>query len=157
MVSEIVRLKAGEVHQCSDGGRAFFAEGNLPGGFDPDVFTRTFDNLIWSGRGIVLASYRLSEHNRTISGALGGVLAPSPFNGKLMAVEMFWFVIEEYRGSADGIRLLKAFEQWAVEQRAEMISMIHLLALQPEKLGKLYQRMGYHPVETNYIKHLPSA
>ncbi len=150
----IERLKPEQLPLCLEGGRLFFEAAKHPGGFVPGVFLDTFGALVESGRGIVLASFDAQGDNKTITGALGGVLAPSPFNGQLMAIEMFWFVLPEYRGRSDALRLFSAFEDWAVEVNADMISMIHLLALAPDKLEKLYRRRGYTPIEVNYIKEL---
>lgn len=153
-MSTIERLKPENLHLCLDGGRAFFEEGKLPGSFVPEEFIARIGALIEDGRGIVLASFDVGGDKRTITGALAGVLAPSLFSGKLMAVEILWYVLPEYRGRSDALRLFSAFEDWAVEMKAEMISFIHLIALAPEKLEKLYRRRGYTPVEVNYLKVL---
>jgi hypothetical protein len=152
----IERLNPGQLSLCLEGGRKFFDEGKMPGGFVPQVFLTTFGRLIWDGTGIVLASFQFEVQGgkRIITGALGGVLAPSPFNGRLMATELFWFVLPEHRGGSDALRLFSAFEDWAVEKKAEMISFVHLLALSPDRLEKLYRKRGYTPVEVNYIKAL---
>ena len=148
----IARLKPGELSLCLEGGRLFFDEGKMPGGFSPSVFLSTFCELIQSGRGIVLASFDLRGDKRTITGALGGVLAQSPFNETVNAIEMFWYVLPEHRGH--GIKLLRAFEAWAVERGADYVCMIHLQKLQPEALGQLYLRLGYRLIESNYLKAL---
>lgn len=137
---------------CLDGGFLFFGEGKMPGGFSPSVFIRSFGELIDSGRGIVLASFERQGDKKTITGALGACLAPSPFNGRLIAAEMFWYVLPEFRGH--GLKLLRAFEAWAVESKAEFVSMVHLESLQPTKLKELYMRFGYSLLESYYLKAL---
>lgn len=150
----IERLTPQTLHLCLEGGRLFFEEARHPGGFVPDVFLKTFGGMLDSGQGIVLASFDTQGDKKTITGALGGVLAPNPFNGWLMAIEMFWFMLPAYRGRSDALRLFSAFEDWAAEVNAKMISMIHLTQLQPKKLGALYERWGYSPIEVNYLKTL---
>lgn len=120
----------------------------MPGGFEPDHFVKKWNEILDGGTGVILASFK----ENTITGAIGAVLTQHLFSSKMMAVECFWYVLPEHRG--DGIRLLKAFEEWAVKAGAELLAMIHLLSLQPEKLGSLYRRMGYHPVEVNYLKEI---
>lgn len=142
-------LQANEVPHCVEGGRMFFDEGKLPGGFDPGHFCRTWQGLIESKRGVVISSWRDAD---TITGALGAVLCPSLFSGKIMAVECFWYVIPQHRGH--GLKLLRHFERWAHEQGVHFLSMIHLKNLQPELLGAVYERMGYRAVETNYLKEI---
>jgi GNAT superfamily N-acetyltransferase len=148
----IERLKPEQLHLCIEGGRLFFEEGKMPGGFDATVFLTTFTDLIESGRGMVLASFELQGDKKVITGALGAVLAPSPFNETVSAIELFWYVLPDHRGH--GIKLLRAFEAWAAERGADFICMIHLQKLQPEALGQLYLRLGYRLIESNYLKAL---
>ena len=137
-----------EVHFCVEGGKAFFAEGKIPGGFVPEVFVRHWQETIDMGGGVIMAAFDGEE----FTGALGAVKCPNPFNGKLMAVEMFWFVLPGKRGH--GLRLLDAFENWAEQIGVQMVAMIHLEALSPATLEKLYVRRGYKLVERNYIKEI---
>ena len=85
-------------------------------------------------------------------GALGGVCVPDCHRECMVASEFFWYVKPEHRGG--GIRLLKAFEKWAREQGADRIIMTHLADSMPEGLKKLYIRLGYEELETNYIKEV---
>lgn len=147
-MSTIRHLKAGEVGLCVEGGKQFFDEGKLPGGFVPEIFSRNWKNLIERNIGTIIGSF----DGDTITGALGAVLAPDLNNGQTIATECFWFVIDRHRGH--GIALLKEFERWAAFRKAKRVAMIHLHALQPERLSELYQRMGYKAVETNYLKDL---
>lgn len=145
----IRKLQSSEVGLCIEGGGMFSDEGKLPGGFIPEVFRDTWMNLIDRGIGVIFGSF---GDDGVIHGALGAVKCPDPFNGDLICVENFWYVIPEYRGS--GIRLLKQFEAWAKEQGAKRVAMIHLLQLSPKELEHLYIRLGYQPIEVNYIKNL---
>jgi GNAT superfamily N-acetyltransferase len=150
----IERLTPDNLHLCLEGGVSFFAEGKLPGGFVPGEFLARVGGLIEDGRGIVLASFDVRGDKKVITGALAGVLAPSLFSGRLMATEVFWYVLPEYRGRSDALRLFAAFEEWAAEVNAKMICFIHLIALAPEKLEKLYRSRGYTPVEVCYLKEV---
>lgn len=141
-------LHPDEVKLCVEGGKSFFNEGKMPGGFVPSAFIHSWSKLIESGVGAIHASF----DGDTITGGIAAILCPNMFNGKTMAVECLWYVLPEYRGQ--GLKLFFAFEEWAKRHGATMLSMIHLHALQPEKLKKLYERMGYHAVETNYIKEV---
>lgn len=141
-------LKPEEVALCVEGGKLFFAEGKVPGGFDPDVFIENGERLIEEERGVILGAFEGDQ----IVGALCGVLCQSFFSTAWLAVENFWYVLPDKRGQ--GIRLLDAYERWAEGAGADFISMIHLEALQPEALGKLYVRRGYHLVEKNFLKRI---
>ena len=128
---------------------SFFKEGDLPGGLDVEVFCANWTRLIKNGTGAVLACF---DDNDKLIGSLGAVLAPHLCSAKLAAVECFWYVLPEYRGH--GLKLLLEFEKWAIGKGAKLLSMIHMNNLQPESLGKLYDRMGYRAIETNYLKEV---
>lgn len=142
-------LQPDEVHLCVEGGKNFFDEGKIPGGFVPVEFCQKWTKLLAAGHSVILGSFNEAGD---ITGALGAVLCPSLTSGKLMAVESFWFVIPQYRGH--GIRLLDAFEKWGESRGATMLCMIHLSNLQPDALKSLYERRGYREIEVNYLKEL---
>lgn len=145
----IRQLTVEEVGLCIEGGKTFFSEGKIPGGFTPEVFCRSWKSMITAGFGSIHGSF---ADNNQITGAIGAVVSPNPNSGKLMGVELFWFVIPQFRGH--GIRLLKAYEAWAISKGATLLSMIHLTNLQPDRLKKLYENLGYHEIETNYLKEV---
>lgn len=79
-------------------------------------------------------------------GLIGGAKAPHPFNySHWIAQEMFWWA------ERDGLKLLHAFEEWAREH-CHSIRMIAVEAIQPERVGRIYERQGYVPLEHGYIK-----
>ncbi len=83
------------------------------------------------------------------SGAIGGVKAPHPFNySHWMAQELFWW--SEGKG---GLGLLRAFEEWA-GRTCHSVRMITLEAVEPERVGRIYEKQGYVPLEHGYIKVL---
>lgn len=131
-------------------GALFFAEGRLPGKFHAAHWIATWTQLLTSGVGVMwhLEDTALREPCAT----LGALLFPDPCTGDLVAQEAFWYVLPAARGL--GLKLLATFESWAAEAGAARVMMVHLTALQPERLGLLYQRRGYEPVETHYVKHL---
>lgn len=137
-----------ELPQVVGVGFQFFKEGDLPGGFVPDVFIRNWTSLLSEDRGVF---FGLFKEDRFVGG-LGAVICPDLNNGQLMAVETFWYVQPQHRGR--GLRLLREFEKWAKERGARRVAMLHLLKLHPAEMNTLYKRLGYRPVEVNYIKEL---
>lgn len=129
-------------------GARFHTEGNLPGCFNPLVFVRTWRTFLSAG----VAEVFIIETDGVITGMLGAMIYPDPNDGALVATEMFWYVAPEARGA--GLRLLRDFEAWATDRGAARLIMVHLHDLMPEALAKLYQRRGYRPVETHYIKEI---
>src|SRR5688572_9076222 len=127
-----------EVTELLEGGESFFREGGMPGGFDREAFIANWTRLIHQGIGQLFGLY---GDDGVIHGAMGGVLAPDLNNGHTIGIEAFWYVLPQYRGRG-AIRLIEAYEKWAKEKGARRVCMIHLLNLQPERLGELYQRLG---------------
>jgi len=145
----IHQLKSQEVPLLLAGGEMFASAGGLPGGFKPDVFEATWRGLIDAGIGVVFA---LFGEDGKIHGALGAIKCPDPFNGDMVAMENYWFVIPEFRGR--GALLLREYEKWARAEGCKRISMVHLQKLQPAELKDFYTRLGYEHIESAYIKSL---
>lgn len=116
--------------------------------FVPGAFHAAWGRVIDAGLGVVF----VAEIGGSILGMLGAVFTEDPFTGKPVALENFWFVSPEARGSV-GIRLLNAFEMEAVKRGAEKIVMVCLSSL-TEGLGRLYERRGYKLIESSYEKGL---
>lgn len=144
----IKRLESSDLPLLMDGASQFFAEGKLPGRFDPVYFISRWADVLSKGGGVIIGMFGPDG----IQGAIGGYLYKDINNGDYQAIEGFWYVIEKYRGR--GVILLRAFEDWAREVGAKRVAMIHLLHLHPDKLKDLYERLGYHAVEISYIKEL---
>lgn len=109
-------------------------------GYDPESMAETF-------------AYMIEDENCAVfvgeSGAIGGMKSPHPFNhDHWIAQELFW-----WSEGREGFRLLDAFEAWA-GKTCGTVRMITLEAVNPERMGKLYQRRGYAPLEHGYIKRL---
>jgi GNAT superfamily N-acetyltransferase len=96
----------------------------------------------------------LLEHEGEVVGGIGGIKSSQPLSGKLVAVELFWYVKEKYRNGLWPMRLLSEFERWSEECGCESISMIHMEKSMPDHLKKVYQRMGYELIETVHSKSI---
>jgi|694.fasta_scaffold144024_2 GNAT superfamily N-acetyltransferase len=129
-------------------GQQFQQEGALPGKFIPDVFVKTWTNLLHMDVGVL---FGLEKDNRLVGG-LGAIRFPDPNDGELVANELFWFVSKEHRGH--GLKLLDVFESWAADFGIKRVSMVHLENLSPKALNRLYRSRGYRVVETHYFKEL---
>lgn len=129
-------------------GRMFYAEAGLLGEFIPEVFRENWEMYIERGYGIVLC---LREGSCT-TGTIGGFVVPDPCNNDLIASEAFWFMHPDHRGN--GSLLLRAFEREARKRGAMRLTMVALFALQSERLAAYYQRAGFVPMETHFIKTL---
>ncbi len=117
--------------------------------FNEEHYFKAWYQILASGEGAVFA---LEADGRCLGG-VGGTVVKLPLTGKIAALEMFWYVLPEYRGSG-GVRLLKRFEDWAREQGCEEIEMVLLECSMADKLDRFYQRSGYAPTERHYRKEL---
>lgn len=94
------------------------------------------------------------ELDGNLAGIVVAMLIPSYMNmSHWTAYNMIWFVFKEYRKTDTGIRLIKAYEEWAVRMG---IRDIHIgLAIEGRKGTKRYfKKLGYEPYQTTYIKRL---
>lgn len=117
--------------------------------FNFERFCEVWKSFIEHGAGIILV---LIDGDYSIVGMLGGLAIPEPYSGDLGASEMFWFVRDGHRGG--GLSLYRAFEAWAREKGCVQIRMAGLSDSMPEKMDKIYRRLGFEPCERQYVKEL---
>lgn len=73
-----------------------------------------------------------------------------PFGAGKWAKETVWYIAPEARGRA-AISMLRAYEDWAREQGCVSVGMASLAT---NDVSRLYERMGYAPAETHFVKAL---
>jgi hypothetical protein len=107
-------------------------------GYDPASMAETFRAMIEGDNFCLFVGD---------AGALGGIVAPHPFNyAQMIADELFW-----WSEGREGLALLKAYEEWAGSHGA-VIRMTALEAVEPERMGKLFARRGYRPLARAVVK-----
>jgi len=115
--------------------------------FDADYWTFAWREILRTGAGEILLAWA----DGALIGAIGLLYAPCLFDGQLYAEEAFWFVSPKHRGQ--GMRLLVAAENAARKRGAKRLVMAHLAGLN-DRLAQIYERRGYHPLETKYALDL---
>ena len=115
---------------------------------DVDHTSKTYESLIRSGAAV----FFVMEEDGQMQGGLGAIKSPDLHDGKLIAVETFWFVSPQFRGK--GTLLFNAFEKWAIGHGCQKLAMVHLSDSYPGILRKLYKRRGYKLAEEHYIKEV---
>lgn len=103
--------------------------------------------LLLQARGVVL----IVEHEGEIRGALVGQLMSVWFASSCIGVELGWWVDQELRGTAAGVRLLWQFEDWCREQGASCVVLSDLVFA---PAGPLFERLGYRLVERSHVKEI---
>jgi GNAT superfamily N-acetyltransferase len=95
-------------------------------------------------------AYVAEEAGRLV-GMLAVVVAPHPLTGEPYADEVVWWVEPEYRSGSLGPRLLQTVENWTVTKG---VTALRMVAPNETAVGKFYERRGYVPIETSYLKRL---
>lgn len=95
----------------------------------------------------------LAESNGKVCGMLACALMPMWFAPNvLVAHELAWWVDEEARGSSAAMRLVMAYQAWAREVGAHVVTMSQLVAVNGEQVGRMLTKLGYEPSEMTYVK-----
>jgi GNAT superfamily N-acetyltransferase len=145
------QLNSHELSLCLRGGELFFKEASLPGEFKPGVFIEKISHLIDIGVAAVIGSF---GDDGKIQGAIAFSVYDDIYTGDKTATEMWWFVLPEHRGGSIAMRLIRSFERFAANLGCRRVCMIHLEALQSDRLSELYMHLGYSRVESCYSKSL---
>jgi GNAT superfamily N-acetyltransferase len=109
-----------------------------------EAMAKLAENLISVDHGHVI----IYEQNGAAIGMIGVIATHHPYSGEPVMSEMFWYVEPEHRGA--GVRLLRAAEDWAREHGIRDSIMIS----PSPKVSAFYQRLGYEPLEEQFIKRL---
>lgn len=128
--------------------RQFYAASRFLGEFHMEQFIHLWGVLLLEDRGVVF----LLLDGEEIVGALGGVVYPDTYSAVKVATEFFWFVGEGHRGA--GLKLYRAFEEWATAQGCRQIRMVHLADSMPDQLARVYSHLGFEAAEVHYVKCL---
>lgn len=88
-------------------------------------------------------------------GLIIGLKAPFVFGEGDYTCEVMWWVDPEHRKSSGALRLLEAYEYWSKNiAHAHYTQMVALVGVEEDRLGHLYERKGYSPVEITYLKEI---
>jgi GNAT superfamily N-acetyltransferase len=123
--------------------------------FDAQRVAESFAALIRHGPGGRYAFFIAEGGNRDASrivGALIGVMEQQIFSPAHTASVMHIDVLPEARMGGHGLRLLKAFEQWARNRGAIELCFGINSETDTDKLGAFARRMGYRSVGENFVK-----
>jgi len=112
---------------------------------NPAQMDRLARQLIASDDGLLLVA-----DAGALVGMIGVLVFPHHLSGERIAGELFWWVDPTVRGAL-GVRLLRQAEGWAVTRGATALQMV----APDRRVGVLYERLGYAPIETAYQRRLP--
>ncbi len=150
MIREVLKPETELNAFVQAGGLSFFKEGGLPGEFKPEVFRKNWTNLINMGIGKMW----LLDIGGMVSGGLGALVTDDINDGAKVLTECFWYVVPEHRGSLQGAKLFYIMEGYAASVGVKRIMMVHYHSTMDYRLPEFYQKNGYRPIETHYVKEL---
>lgn len=115
--------------------------------YDAASVTETLTALVESPAGIVL----VADTGTQVVGAIVGILTPLYYNkAVLLAQETAWYVDPKARDGRAGLMLLWAFEDYARQAGAALITMS---ALGPQDAAaRIFEKAGYDLAELAYVK-----
>jgi GNAT superfamily N-acetyltransferase len=146
---QVRRGTAEDIDALVDMGGRFFAfsafSGFIP--YDADAVGASLSAIVDQGALFVATC------DEQLIGGIVGMLSPVWFNQNARtATELAWWVDEEYRHTSAGIKLYRAFEQWATEQGADAIVMSDLVIRDAAPAENLFKKLGFTTVERSHIK-----
>lgn len=119
--------------------------------FDRDKVRRLFTNYITAPT--TYGGFVAEDHG-VVVGMIGGYISDYFFCDEKVACDMVLFVDPRYRGGRTALRLLRAFEQWAIEQGAQEMCLGVSTNVNITGTGRLYEAMGLTHVGGLYKRRL---
>ena len=119
--------------------------------FNAQKVAQAFSDLITRGQGKYAFMVATSGEGRVV-GALIGVMEQQIFSDGYTASVMHIDVLPEARMGGHGVRLLKAFEQWASNRKAVEICFGVNSDTDVEMLERFAVKMGYRKIGGNFSK-----
>lgn len=96
----------------------------------------------------------VAEHNGELVGMFAGYLTHHWFGNDAIASDQVFYVAPEHRGSFAAVRLLDAFEAWAVASGAKEIGPWISTEVAPEAVARFFERKGYHLSARGFLKRI---
>lgn len=146
-------LRVEELPLCEPFARAFHEELSLPGVFSMEAFTKTWSFLLTCPTlsAVILGLW----DGETLIGGLGAMMADDLNTGAPTANELFWFVDAAHRKGPGAFKLVREFESWGDAHDARDFRLVHMLSKDGLRFEKIYERMGYRPIEVAHLKQNP--
>lgn len=113
---------------------------------NPEQMKALAEQIISNPKGSIL----VSEKDGKLTGMLALLVFPHYLSGESIAIEVLWWVEPEARAGSTGLKLMREAEEIAVEMGAKKMQMV----APTERIGKLYEHLGYSRVESSYQRSL---
>jgi len=104
-----------------------------------------------------LATIIVSTTDGQLTGMLGAISTTEYFGPAITTCDLFLYVLPERRGSTAALRLLKKYDQWAVDLGATRINLGITTGLFLAETGRLYEAAGYTHAGHLYTRINPNG
>jgi len=116
--------------------------------FDWDIMVEWVSDRIDDDGSLVLGAWSGAD----LVGCVIGLTFVPPYSERVVAGDYIWYVRPEYRGGMVGVRLLRMFEDWAVDAGAVQILTGATSGIKSERGAALLERLGFVPTGTSMYK-----
>ncbi len=148
-------MPASSIESCASFGEGFYRECRIPGTFEPERFMRFWHDLYRLGRGGIIGLYHAQVAPPRLVGGIGVLVHEDIYDGRWVAQEALWYIAAAHRSMEAATRLLQAFHQYAEQLCVAETRMSQFVNHErAPALAKWYERMGYHQVETAWVKSM---
>lgn len=131
-------------------GRRFYELSPYPdfAEYDEDAVGAVFYRMIASDQATIIVAGEDDPF-----GCIGLLITPLFFAPETQVCnELFWWVDPDHRGC--GLDLVEAAERWARRSGADIIAMSSIVAMEGDRIARLYERRGLTRAETTFMKGL---
>ena len=88
----------------------------------------------------------VAENSTGIVGFFMGYMTNAYFGPKILSSDLGLYVTPEHRGGSAAVKLVRAYEEWAIARGAKAMMLGITTGLEEEKTFGLYQRLGFKKV-----------
>ena len=120
------------------------------GRFDSNKVKDLVSSLIDSEAGFV----KIVTIDEEVVGALIATATPVPINSFIFAQELMFWLDPDHRNGKTSPKLIDAYVEWSKAVGCDFVRLSTLDELLDSRVGVLFKRKGFKPIETAYIKEL---
>ena len=121
---------------------------NVP--FDWDIMGDWVSDRVSDSGSLVVGAWSGFD----LVGSVIGLTFVPPYSNRVVAGDYIWYVKPEYRGGMVGVRLLRMFEDWALDVGAVQILTGATSGIKSERAAALLERLGFVPTGASMYKDL---
>ena len=118
--------------------------------FDVNMVSSLVTQLIQEDIGFV----KLVVKDDEIVGTLIGCVTGLPINSLVFAQELMFWLDPNHRNGKTAPKLIDAYVEWAETKGCNFIRLSTLDDVLDSRVGVLFRRKGFKPIETAYVKEI---